>query len=126
MSFSAGARPARDAKVFEPSTFGSRRAAGDVSRPQRIVSLGVSPTWLPDLSARRSGHGRMVDVEYLYDIDRSSRRYRRVLPYGQLEPLFDSQPPEKPEPLGFFRSARGQSSGHYPTTGTADRVERVT
>lgn len=111
----------RQQRVFEPSSFATRHAARAASgelrpRPPRLVSLGAVSTWLE--ASGRSQKGQMVDIEYLYDLDNPTRRYRRMVPNGTLEPLFSTQvldPP--PEPLGAIR-AEGFNSGYYPPATT--------
>ena len=39
----------------------------------------------------------MANIEYLYDYDNTSRRYRRLVPYGTLEPL--TQAPDVMQPV---------------------------
>ncbi len=85
--------PAHEAKVWEPSTFASRRAenvaAGRTELPQRIATLGVvkTPLDMPGRAGREGGAPRIVDIEYFFDVDHPAKRYRRVLPYGALERL---------------------------------------
>lgn len=94
----------RKQRVFEPSSFATRyaaRAASGETRPRApgLVSMGAVSTWLE--GSGRFQKGRMVDIEYLYDLDDPTRRYRRMVPNGTLEPLFSTQaldPP--PEHLG--------------------------
>lgn len=111
----------RQQRVFEPSSFATRHAARAESgetrpRPPRLVSIGAVSTWLE--GSGRFQKGRLVDVEYFYDVDDPTRRYRRMVPNGTMEPLFSTQPVDPPpEHLGTVR-ADGFSSGYYPPSVT--------
>lgn len=104
-----------DPRSSQPSTFATRRAVrGSDERPQRLVSLGVEPVRLA--GARSSDPGQVVPIEFLCDADDSAKRYRRLVPNGTIEPLFDTRGGEdEHERLGQL-SARVDNfrSGTFP------------
>ena len=116
MSITRSNIPAHEAKAFRPSSFASRKAerrarGEDGPRPQHLISVGVTETWLEGFGPRRKG--QMARIELLVDVDHPSRRYQRHLPHGTIEPLIHVEPDPLPEPLGTIR-AEGFTSGTFP------------
>ncbi len=108
-------RPASETKAFQPSNFASRyaerEARGETGpRPERLVSLGVTSTWLDGFGPNRKG--QLVRFEYLYDLDDTSRRYRRLVPHGTLEPLTQAPDDPESEPLGVIAAEGFRSPWH--------------
>jgi len=106
--------PAAQSKIFQPSTFASRKAEVAGPAPRRLVSLGYQPHWLDDPSHKANGRPQRIDVELLYDADHPSQRYYRQDPNGVLEPLQDVHGKEQEvERLGVVdRSSWGHSGSH--------------
>lgn len=106
---------------MQPSSFASRRAQRQ-EQPRRLVSLGVTPVHLDGFGSKAKG--QVVDMEYLYDVDHPSRRYRRMVPNGTIEPLFETRGEEPVEKLGTMPRLRDWRSGQWPETAT-DTVSPV-
>lgn len=87
------------------------------------MSLGVTSTWLDGFGPHRKG--QMANIEYLYDLDETSRRYRRLVPDGTLEPLIQAPDDPKPEPLGVI-AAEGFRSPWHVDAAAPDAVQPVT
>lgn len=106
------------AHAYQPSSFASRRAearaaGGERTSGQRLVSLGVQEQWIEAPGRYSKGKGQLVRMEYLYDVDHPTRRYRRLYPNGTLEPVLAVHGGEQEtEPLGTVR-AEGFSSGSF-------------
>ena len=106
--------PAAESKIFQPSTFASRKAEAAGPAPRRLVSLGFQPHYLDDPSRGAKGRPQRVDVELLYDADHPSQRYYRQDPNGVLEPLQDVHgKQEQTEPLGVVDPKSWGHSGMY-------------
>lgn len=123
-------RPACETHVLQPSTMASRRAErearGELApRERRLVSLGVKQQWLEVPGRWGKGRGSMVPIEFLYDVDNPTDRFRRLYPNGTLEPLdLASGGGQEVEPLGVVRPA-GMSSGAFPDAVTDPPPERI-
>ena len=120
-------RPASELKAFRPSTFNTRyaerEARGETGpQAQRLVSLGVTSTWLDGFGPQRKG--AMANIEYLVDLDNTSRRYRRLVPNGTLEPLTQAPDDPESEPLGEIRAEGFRSPWHHDAA--PDAVQPVT
>lgn len=105
-----------DPRSSQPSTFASRRAVrGPDERPQRLISLGVEPIRLA--GARSSDPGQVVPIQFVVDADDSSKRYRRLVPNGTLEPMFATRGGEdEHERLGQLSpSVHNFRSGTWPS-----------
>lgn len=115
MTIGKSRAPAHESRVFQPSSFASRKAErasrGELApRPQRLVSVGITETWLEGLGPRRKG--QLARVELLVDID-TRKKFQRHLPNGTVEPLIHVSNDPPPEPLGVI-TGHGISSGPFP------------
>ena len=116
MTIGTSTAPAHESKCFKPSTFAIRQAErasrGELApRPQRLVSVGVTETWLEGFGPRRKG--QMARVELLVDRDDMSKKFQRHLPNGTVEPLIHVPSDPPPEYLGVI-TGHGISSGTFP------------
>ena len=76
MSIGRSNNPAHESAIFKPSSFASRKAErasrGELApRPQRLVSVGITETWLEGLGPRRKS--QLARVELLVDADNMSK-----------------------------------------------------
>lgn len=114
------ATPVDDLRCMQPSSFATRRAQSAGVLSQRLVSTGVQDVWIEDAGRWGRGKGRMVKVEYFYDVDHPNKRYRKMLgqePYSRLEPLHTVEDQgETSERLGAI-SRRAEPSGRYVPAG---------
>lgn len=81
-------KPAREAKMFQPSTFASRKAeAGEVKQDRRLVSLGKS-----DFNQRNQKTGviESFEVELFMDLDHPTDRWAAFPNHPGLVPLHDN------------------------------------
>lgn len=116
MSIGASTSPAHQSRVFEPSSFATRKAEraarGELApRPRRLVSVGIGEQWLEGFGPRRKG--QMARVELLVDADDMAKKYTRHLPHGTIEPVIHVQSDPPPENLGVI-TGHGITSGTFP------------
>ena len=118
MSLTRSGIPAHQSRVFEPSSFASRRAEraqrGELApHPRQLVSLGVRERWLEGFGAR--SQGRMVAMEYFFDQDHPNDYYARALPHGTLERIDRGGVDDPaPVPLGTVPTRPRYTSGVFP------------
>ena len=129
MSISRNNSPAHESRVFQPSSFASRKAEraarGELApRPRRLVSLGINERALEGFRPARQG-GQVVRVELLADLDDLSQKFQRHLPYGSVEPLMHIADDPAPEHLGVIRGD-GISSGTFPSALATPPAEIIT
>ena len=127
MSMTGSKSPAHESRVFQPSSFATRKAerrarGEDGPRPQRLISVGISEQWLEGFGPRRKG--QMARVELLVDID-NGKKYTRHLPHGTLEPVIHVEADPPPEYLGVI-SGHGISSGTFPPAPRDQPAQQIT
>ena len=81
---------AKDAAIFQPSSFASRKAEaqarGDGTAPL-LVFMGVSEQ---TVTTNTRGDVRVVEVALYHEKQHPARRWFRMLPHGQLTPMFEA------------------------------------
>jgi hypothetical protein len=113
-------RPAREAKVFQPSSFASRSADAGQRRAERaerrLASLG--PTEFPQRDTR-TGEVHFLDAELFMDIDKPMQRFVQIDGMPGLHALHDDTRGKEnqvtPIPGTFRRNGRGPSSLSEPS-----------
>jgi hypothetical protein len=113
MSLTRSSISAREAKVFEPSSFASRKAEwaarGELGpRPRRLVSLGVQERWLEGFGPKKKG--QMVKIQYFFDQDHPNYYFAKALPHGSSDRI-DRGGVDDPTPGFRLRQAGAGSRG---------------
>lgn len=107
--------PARDSRIFQPSTFATRKAeSASRPRPQgrRLVFVGTTEHRQNDI---KTGRVEVVDVELYVDADNMARQFYRF-PRGVIQAADVDNRVDEVTPLGVFRRDR------HPRSGRADAV----
>jgi hypothetical protein len=113
------APPAREAKVFQPSSFATRRRPEE-PRGRRLVHLGTQQIPLP--AAGRSQKNQIAEVDVYCNVDRMSEMFVGHGGNPTMEPLTRHHyPDEKVEQLGSVRVNPGMPSTTF-APGEPDRV----
>lgn len=83
--------PARDARVFAPSSFASRRAErgarGDAPPSRRLVDMGMQKRWVPRGGSLGNGQGQMVEYRAFMDSRRPRDIFVEWVPGGPIVPM---------------------------------------
>lgn len=86
---SAERPPASESKIFQPSTYASRKAermaeGGPAAPSRRLASLGTTEkSW----RNQRTGQVEVMELELLFDVDHPVNRYFRVPGDSVVQPL---------------------------------------
>lgn len=97
--------PTHRARIFQPSSFASRKAQAEANNAERavprLVSLGPTERWMRD----RNNQQIMVEGELFCDVDNPMRTWVKLEGYTNLEPLFDlgDGKSDKAEALGTIK-----------------------
>lgn len=117
-------REARDARVFEPSSFASRRAEraarGEDRRDPRLVSLGRTEYRLMGSTGQPN---RIAEVEMLFDADSPNDFYVRHPGTSWLEPI--QRGPDHRQEVVSLGTVRARDPRWTPTAGSALPDRRV-
>lgn len=118
-------------KWQRPSSFSSRKAEraarGELSRPQRLVSLGwvKMPLETHSRDPKRPITRKFVEFEQLYDLDHPLKRYRRFRD-GMVEPYdYSTGKTDESVSLGEFDPKNGSGYSAWPKDDRPTTVERI-
>jgi hypothetical protein len=122
-----GKPPARESRIFQPSTFASRKAEADARNAilsrQRLASLG--PTEYTQRNTR-NGKIEVLEAELFVDVDHPTKRYVTIQGIPGVHPLFAaSGDREKVENLGPMPRRRNRQSLTRDVIDTPERVQPI-
>ncbi len=99
-------------RLNTPSTFASRQASA--IPPRRVlVSMGTCER---TFATNTRGDVAVGVFELYFEKERPSRRWYRMIPHGDLQPMFDdSTVAERTTPLGEFSASRRPDGAYNPS-----------